>query len=66
MKIESFLLALLTISTVMGGAVLIACNMSTSDPQVEPQVAAFDRTIKSVEPNGDPVGGGGGGPGKPL
>lgn len=63
MKIESFLLALLTISTAIGGAFLIVCNMSTPDLQVEPQVAAFDRTIKSVQPKGDPVGGGGGGPG---
>jgi len=60
-----FFVALLTLSATATATVLIVSNVSSPLRTSQMYVVTFNAGSSSVEPNGDPVGGGGGGPGCP-
>jgi len=66
LKIAMFLMVLLAISAAAVLTVSIASNVSSRLPTSQMNAALFDVVPNDEEPNGDPVGGGGRGPGTPT
>lgn len=63
MKMVIFFIALLTLSVATIATPAIASNMSLPVLTSQTQTVMFDADSSDVQPNGDPVEGGGGAPG---